>query len=147
MAPKWMQTAGSLFFSRNFSRDYEERLFRLGQAKGDSSRLLPHSAIPLCLSRLLNARPSDPQRKKRAASRLKWILTTEQLSSRDTRLFTALYFLVFLFHRSSRGQNRERTGRQCNFVSLPLLTFPPPPSHMHSCVFCTYFARLFYPVV
>ena len=28
------------------------------------------------------------------------------------RLFTALYFLVFLFDRWTRGGNRERTGRQ-----------------------------------
>ena len=28
------------------------------------------------------------------------------------RLFTALYFLVFLFDRGARGYNHERTGRQ-----------------------------------
>ena len=52
-----VETAGSLFFfPRNYSRDYEERLSSLkenGTRHGRSThetRLLPHSAIPLCLT-------------------------------------------------------------------------------------------------
>ena len=47
------QTAGSLFFSRNFSREYKERLFSLKEngTRHSAARLLLHSAILPCLSR------------------------------------------------------------------------------------------------
>ena len=48
-----------------------------------------------------------------------------------TRLFTALYFLVFLFDCWTRGYNRERTGRQLKTEDLT--ANPPPPRPTPAC--------------
>ena len=47
------------------------------------------------------------------------------------RLFTALYFLVYLFHRSSRGENREGTGCQRNFFFGPFARPHAPRRAFH----------------
>ena len=68
-----------------------------------------------------------------------------QPSPFNSRLFTALYFLVFLFGRCTRRENRERTGRQRkteDFNGASLLSQTPPHPGMLRTLFARFFLRV-----
>ena len=118
------QTAGSLFFSRNFSRDYEEGLFSYPKRKWDetcaarSSRLFPYSAILPYRSFVFamtkhsskRERLRDPQRKKPAASRL----TTDLMQNRSAWLFN---------YRSKHENSHSGSDSKISFMNSTCIRF------------------------